>query len=107
MGKVRTRRSTEAWLRQAALLRRVHELIGNFDAEMDVSAGEAVALLREVDEVFGGLSAQKGVTTRLKNRVQKGVCPCCNRYFAQLQRHMTTQHPNFAATAEETETVAH
>lgn len=37
MGKVRTRRSTEAWLRQAALLRRVHELIGNFDAEMDIA----------------------------------------------------------------------
>lgn len=41
------------------------------------------------------LSAQKGVTTRLKNRVSKGVCPCCNRHFVDLERHMKGQHPEF------------
>lgn len=45
------------------------------------------------------LSAQKGVTTRLKNRVSKGVCPCCNRTFINLQRHMSTKHAGF--TVEE------
>lgn len=39
------------------------------------------------------LSAQQGVTKRMRNRVQKGVCPCCNRHFVNLQRHMQTKHP--------------
>ena len=41
--------------------------------------------------------AYKGVATRVKNRVGKGVCPCCNRTFANLHRHMAGQHPTFAA----------
>lgn len=26
-------------------------------------------------------------------RVHKGVCPCCNRTFQDLQNHIKTQHP--------------
>lgn len=26
-------------------------------------------------------------------RVHKGVCPCCNRTFTNLSRHMKTKHP--------------
>ncbi len=41
------------------------------------------------------LTATKGVVTRLKKRVGNGVCPCCNRHFANLYRHMNGQHPGF------------
>lgn len=41
------------------------------------------------------LSAQKGVTTRIKNRIGNGVCPCCNRTFKNLARHMSGQHPDY------------
>jgi len=44
------------------------------------------------------LSAQKGVTTRIKNRVANGVCPCCKRSFTDLRRHMETKHPKYAET---------
>lgn len=27
------------------------------------------------------------------NRLTKGVCPCCNRSFLNLQRHIKTKHP--------------
>lgn len=37
----------------------------------------------------------KGVATRLKNRAAHGVCPCCNRTFQQLARHMSAKHPDF------------
>lgn len=47
------------------------------------------------------LSATKGVVTRIKNRVGHGVCPCCTRSFANLARHMQTQHSGFAAEAAE------
>lgn len=43
------------------------------------------------------LAAQRGVTTRLKNRVANGVCPCCNRTFVDLARHMSTKHKGFVA----------
>lgn len=41
------------------------------------------------------LAATKGVVTKMKKRVGAGVCPCCNRHFSALQRHMETKHPEF------------
>ena len=43
--------------------------------------------------------AQKAAKTRLKNRISNGVCPCCNRYFANLHRHMLNQHGDWLQTA--------
>lgn len=40
-------------------------------------------------------SAARGQVTKIKNRVGHGVCPCCNRTFADLARHMAGQHPDF------------
>jgi hypothetical protein len=50
--------------------------------------------LREATE--RQLSAQRGVVTRIKNRVGHGVCPCCSRTFQDLQRHMKTKHADYA-----------
>lgn len=40
-------------------------------------------------------AAYKGIATRIKNRVKQGVCPCCNRTFSDLARHVKTKHPDF------------
>lgn len=40
-------------------------------------------------------AAFKGQITKIKNRVGNGVCPCCNRTFQNLQRHMTCKHPDY------------
>lgn len=40
-------------------------------------------------------AAQKSATTRLKNRIKAGECPCCNSHFEQLAEHMKTQHPDY------------
>lgn len=42
--------------------------------------------------------AEKAAKTRIKNRVAKGVCPCCNRSFPNLHRHMETKHPDYTET---------
>jgi hypothetical protein len=42
--------------------------------------------------------AIRGATTRIRNRIKNGVCPCCTRTFVNLQRHMQTQHPDFKPT---------
>jgi len=39
-------------------------------------------------------AARSKLEQQLK-RVKSGVCPCCKRSFAQLQRHMKTKHPGF------------
>lgn len=41
-------------------------------------------------------AAHKGQVTKLKNRAAAGVCPCCNRSFQNLKRHMDGQHPDYA-----------
>lgn len=40
-------------------------------------------------------AAYKGWATRVRNRIANGVCPCCNRSFTNVRRHMTTQHPDY------------
>ncbi len=41
--------------------------------------------------------ALKGQLTKVKKRIQNGVCPCCKRTFQNLLRHMHSQHPGFEA----------
>lgn len=47
------------------------------------------------------LIVKKGQITKLKNRISKGVCPCCNRSFANLHQHMSSKHPDYAAPEAE------
>ncbi len=39
--------------------------------------------------------AEKAAKTKIKNRISKGVCPCCNRTFVNLARHMSNKHPGY------------
>lgn len=48
------------------------------------------------------LRSQKAATTRAKKRHAAGVCPCCNRTFQQLTRHMASKHPDYDPTKEAT-----
>jgi len=41
------------------------------------------------------LSAQKGATTKARKRAAAALCPCCNRSFVQLRRHLATKHPDY------------
>lgn len=34
---------------------------------------------------------------KLKKRASGGACPCCNRSFVALGRHMKTKHPDFVS----------
>jgi hypothetical protein len=44
---------------------------------------------------------RKGTVLRkTRKRIKNGVCPCCNRSFENLRRHLETKHPNFKATEQ-------
>lgn len=39
----------------------------------------------------------KRASAQMKKRIAAGVCPCCNRTFENLQRHIHAKHPDFSA----------
>ena len=54
---------------------------------------------RRLGEEVRSKRAVRASLTKAKkklDRVSHGVCPCCNRTFQNLRRHMSTKHPRFA-----------
>jgi hypothetical protein len=47
------------------------------------------------DRALHCVRAQKAAKTKLKKRIHAGVCPCCNRHFVNLERHMNTKHKDY------------
>jgi hypothetical protein len=40
-------------------------------------------------------SALRGSMTKIRKRIGNGSCPCCNRHFKDVERHMANKHPDF------------
>jgi hypothetical protein len=47
---------------------------------------------RMQSEAEEALKKEKAAAKRVNTRIHAGVCPCCNRTFQNLQRHMATKH---------------
>jgi hypothetical protein len=47
------------------------------------------------EQAEASAAAYKGVATKAKKRAAAAVCPCCNRSFVQLRRHLETKHPDY------------
>lgn len=85
-----------------------HSLIFT-ETEADKAKAEADKLRHERDQLLQNeawwsdqLKTERKAKTALKRqlkRVGNGVCPCCNRSFVNLQRHMAGQHPEFEKAA--------
>jgi hypothetical protein len=54
--------------------------------------GEAMA---EAEHFRKSRDGMKGALVKTKKRIAGGVCPCCNRSFISLARHMKSQHPEY------------
>lgn len=72
--------------------KRIKEL--NRKLEWEVAEVQRQKSARENVEL--SLRSTQGVITKMKKRASAGVCPCCNRTFQQLARHMRLRHPNFS-----------
>ena len=78
---------------QAQKLRRERDRLQQRLAQKD----DEITWQREARErAERSASAMKGQVTKLKKRASAGVCPCCNRSFENLARHMASKHPDFA-----------
>lgn len=76
-------------------------------AYIPAGEGKAIKLQRQLDERERQLEAEMAArraaedqlaaaereAKRIAKRTAGGVCPCCNRSFVQLARHMKSQHP--------------
>jgi hypothetical protein len=51
------------------------------------------------DRAYREAAAARGQVTKLRRRIQNGVCPACQRSFTNLRRHMATKHPTLALPA--------
>jgi len=70
--------------------------------ELERARNRAASKSAALDQTKAELRGQKARASRFKNdrdrertRAANGVCPCCNRTFKQLARHMKSQHPEF------------
>lgn len=54
-------------------------------------------LERMQNRLLDELNAKNKLEKQLK-RVRQGTCPCCNRSFSNLERHIKTKHPDVAPT---------
>ena len=64
-------------------------------ARLERERARNARLLAENDQLEASRNAYKGAATKARKRAKAGVCPCCNRTFQQLARHMASQHPDF------------
>jgi len=63
--------------------------------ERDRAKREVEYYRARADKMERSRAAYKGRVTRIKKRIGNGVCPCCNRTFSNLGRHMASQHPGY------------
>lgn len=56
-------------------------------------------LAAELDQAEASARGYKGAATRARNRTI-ATCPCCNRSFVQLRRHLETKHPEYTGAIE-------
>lgn len=68
--------------------------------ERDRLKQENARLEQITTEVRRELSEATKKIKRQNSRSIAGLCPCCNRYFNQLARHMRTKHPDQRITDE-------
>lgn len=64
--------------------------------QLERAQSAATAARDQADAAERSNRALRGVVTRERKRVGRGLCPCCNRTFQDLARHMAGQHPDFA-----------
>jgi hypothetical protein len=55
---------------------------------------------RRLENARRAHAATKGQLTKIKKRVANGVCPCCTRHFVNVERHIKSQHPDYAEASQ-------
>lgn len=69
-----------------------------FRRERDQAIQQMARAEQEAAEAETRARKAEAEVRRIKKRASGGVCPCCNRSFTALARHMKAKHPEFGAS---------
>lgn len=78
---------------QFAKLERERDRLKQQIAERDDAIAEQKRMREAVERQA---AVAKGQVTQLKKRAAAGLCPCCNRHFTNLERHIASKHKDEA-----------
>ena len=62
--------------------------------ERDLARQQVARAEQEAAEAREAQAKAERREKRIRKRIHAGVCPCCNRTFVNLGRHMQTKHPD-------------
>ena len=74
-----------------------HTKIKELERELAAESARKNDALRRANEAAEAERKAQQEMKRMKKRAAAGVCPCCNRTFQQLARHMKAKHPDHGA----------
>jgi len=66
----------------------------------------AIYHAKEAEHFRKSRDGMKGAMVRTHNRIKNGVCPCCQRTFQNLLKHMATKHPKFNSVVSAAASIA-
>lgn len=66
--------------------------------KLQQSNARETALQDQLAAAVRDAEATRTALIRDRYRFSKGVCPCCNRSFEALRRHMESKHPDYDIT---------
>lgn len=75
---------------------KLREELDRAKRQLDWSRTHARAVADQKDAAERSIRALRGSNTKLRKRIAAGVCPCCQRTFQDLARHMAGQHPDYS-----------
>jgi len=65
------------------------------ERERDRLKQENARLIEEAEKAERAKERAKSDLRRHQKRSAAGLCPCCNRTFSNMARHMKTEHPDY------------
>lgn len=71
--------------------------LASVQSDRDWQRQQRTAAEQSAEHYRKSRDGMKGVLVKERKRVGNGVCPCCNRHFGNLERHMHSQHPEHAS----------
>ncbi len=65
------------------------------ESDADKFRRERDRALQQLAQRDDAIAAKDRELKRLKKRAAAGTCPCCQRTFSNMSRHMKQKHPDF------------
>jgi superfamily II RNA helicase len=81
---------------------KLRERLAEEERKAEALRARARAAEDQRDAAERSKAATKGALTKAKKRAVNGVCPCCQRHFPNVQKHMEAKHPKEFAKANPT-----